>query len=167
MSIVMLPPSKPLNDCDGNRLGVVADRRSLMTHIAERRLSRVVLLALAVALAAAALTSPAYALNDHWQCGNYGSAQTCWAGTGYHGYNEVVNQLTVDRYAVCAKGQTEAGNTRTGAGDGCAYNVIGGYRISCFGLASPNTAAYIYWAGSGQNTTNYGSARSPGENYYC
>jgi len=132
-----------------------------MTH--QKRLGRGLVAALlclfALVLAtAAADRADAFA---NWSCPGYVAAQTCWAGTGYQNYHTVVNELYVDRYEVCAKGYTAAGNYRLGGGNGCAYNTH--YRISCFGSTSPNTAPYGYWAGSGQATTDLGSAWQGGE----
>jgi hypothetical protein len=105
--------------------------------------------------------SRAQASVDTWSCGGYYSAQTCWAGTGYQNYRAVLNQLYVTRYQVCGKGQTAAGNTRLGGGDGCGYNTT--FRASCFGASSPASALYVYWAGSGQPTTDVGSGYHNGE----
>jgi hypothetical protein len=116
---------------------------------------RAAAIAAAVASVAAVSASSAVAYSD-WECPNYTSAQTCWAGTGYQPYQAVLNQLWVQRYAVCAKGQTAAGNTREGAGNGCAYNTT--WRNSCFGSTSPSTALYVYWAGSGDPAKDIGSA---------
>lgn len=70
------------------------------------------------------------------------------------GKQVAVNELYVNRYEVCAKGRTAAGNVRTGGGNGCTYNAQG--RISCFIPDEPLTAGYVYWAGAGQPTTNRG-----------
>lgn len=119
-----------------------------------------------IALGSMALGAPtADALSDDWTCHSYSSAQTCWAGTGYRGYSQVLAEIAVVRAQVCAKGHTAAGNTRTGAGDGCSYNNLS--RISCFGGPSPSSAAYVYWAGSGSAINIRGNARSPSEPLGC
>jgi hypothetical protein len=103
------------------------------------------------------LAPPALADLDSWSCPNYSSAQTCWAGTGYRGYIEVVATLGATRSEVCAKAVTAAGNIRTGSG--CQYNAF--YRRSCLAGSSPNSAAYVYWAGSGSAINVYGQAATP------
>jgi hypothetical protein len=116
----------------------------------------------AVAMSTATVGAPSASAYSSWECAGYYSAQTCWAGTGYQAYKAVLNQLWVERYSVCAKGQTAAGNTRLGAGNGCAYNTT--WRNSCFGSTSPETALYVYWAGSGDPAKNIGSAYLGGDN---
>lgn len=107
-----------------------------------------------------AVPSHASAAYWTWECSNSYSGQVCWAGTGYLGHKSVLNQLWVQRYEVCAKGVTAAGNTRLGGGNGCGYNTT--YRASCFGTTSPASAAYVYWAGSGQPAKNMGTAVDAG-----
>ncbi len=100
---------------------------------------------------------------DTWACGNYFSGQTCYAGTGYRSYIEVVNAMGVFKYEVCAKGVTAAGNRRTGSG--CSNNAK--VRISCFDGISPYSAAYIYWGGGGDPATVFGEAKTPSSRQYC
>lgn len=94
---------------------------------------------------------------DKWSCGNYSSAQTCWAGTGYRGYKEINATIGTTRSEICAKSQTSAGNVRTGSG--CNYNAW--TRVSCLSSETPNSAAYVYWAGSGYAINVYGEAATP------
>jgi len=118
-------------------------------------------LALPVALVLG-FAAPANATVVNWSCYYY-SAQACFSGAPYDDNDVVVNDLYVNRYEVCAKGRTEAGNTRAGGGNGCAYNTH--YRISCMRPDTPLTTGYVYWAGSGQPTTNRGYTNDD-ENYY-
>ena len=117
----------------------------------------------AVAGSVAALgtgAQPASALTDSFDC--YGSsAQTCWSGMGYRGWIVIADSVAYSRSEVCAKGRTEAQNTRTGQGNGCNTNTNS--RRTCFSTAEPPTAAYVYWAGSGSAQTNFGDAFSPSE----
>ncbi|MBJ7332357.1 MAG: hypothetical protein JHC95_20850 [Solirubrobacteraceae bacterium] len=135
-----------------------------VTQTSERHcmgtLRRVLAVTAAVAGVAGAAAPQATAYHE-WSCSNYSSSQVCWAGYGYQPYRAVLNQLYVQRYAVCAKASTAAGNTRLGEGNGCGYNTS--YRASCFGNTSPSSAAYVYWAGSGQPAKNMGTAAFSGE----
>jgi hypothetical protein len=122
----------------------------------------------AAALLALAVAPPrAEAITDSWGCNVLYSAQTCWSGAGYRGWIEIVAALPsgVYRSEVCAKGRTEAQNTRTGAGNGCDYNTR--TRTTCFSTAEPPTAAYFYWAGSGGGVGGAADARSPASRFYC
>jgi hypothetical protein len=129
-------------------------------------MTRVLRLYVASALATGALlvtATSAIGYIDRWSCGNYYSAQTCYAGTGYRSYIEITNNIGARKAEVCAKGVTAAGNIRSGSG--CNHNALG--RVSCISSASPHSAAYIYWAGGGGPTTNTGAAKTPGSRQYC
>lgn len=129
---------------------------------------RTLLSTLGLAFAGTALLAvqPATADTVTWACYSYSSAQTCWAGTGYRGYKEVGNSTSdgggaVTRSEVCAKAVTAAGNIRTGSG--CSYNTW--LRGSCLSSSSPNSAAYVYWAGSSSATNNNGWAYTPSSSW--
>jgi hypothetical protein len=122
-----------------------------------------VLLAALLCGGAAGAAATANAATDHWVCNSYYSAQRCYAGTGYRSYVEVTNSMGARKSEVCAKGVTAAGNVRSGSG--CNHNTIG--RVSCFSGASPHSAAYVYWAGSGGPAGVIGDARTPSSRTYC
>jgi len=114
----------------------------------------------AILASSLALAYPARGDVDQWGCGSYGSAQTCWAGTGYRGYNEVNSGTwagTPPRSEWCAKAQGSGGTIK--AGSGCNLNAV--TRISCLDNVSPNSAAYAYWAGSGSTLDVFAEARTP------
>jgi hypothetical protein len=117
----------------------------------------------AVSLVAA---SPADALYSSFSCSDYVSAQTCWAGTGYHGYDEVsIGTFAAygARSEMCAKAQTQAGSIK--AGSGCNNNALG--RVSCLSNTEPISAGYGYWAGSGSPAILAGQVASPTDSPDC
>ena len=116
---------------------------------------------MAFAFAAWAPTANAYFA--YAQCNNYTSAQTCWVGDGYHGLIRVTEIVFQQRFNICAKAQTAAGNLRTGSG----CNVNTDYRSSLLSSTDPISAGYGYWAGTGAAEYDLVKQCSPTDESLC
>ncbi len=97
-----------------------------------------------VAGATLAVPQVAAAYTHSWGCST-GSATRCWDNVGANPNPwELVDAATAEPHAeICAKAVTPANNTRTGSG--CNYNTT--YRRSDIAGGTPESVAYVYWAG--------------------
>jgi hypothetical protein len=87
----------------------------------------------------------AHAFAHNWAC-NAASAVQCYdyEGQQYVDWAQVTASMDYVSSDVCAKSITAAGNVRANS---CMHAV--NYDITCYTSSTPDSWAYVYWAGAG------------------
>ena len=120
------------------------------------------LLALLLPAATALGAADAQAYYRYTECGAYSSAQTCYAGGGYHSLERSTTKHWYATSETCSKAVTANQNIKSGSG--CSYNTT--LRYSYY-APTPTSASYGYWAGAGGPALLYLKECGGTENTYC
>jgi hypothetical protein len=146
----------------GARLAAcISASQPISSHRATWWSGKVALIVVLGVFALSLFAGRASAFDHTWSCSSAASAIQCYDYTG----QQYVNWASLAGYAsqysatLCSKSITAAGNVRA-EGNYCSSGTLD---ITCYSSGTPDSWAYVYWAGTGSNRALEGHAHQT----YC